>query len=501
MSDQADICLILEGTYPYVSGGVAYWTHDLIQRQPHLKFHLVSINPPKMQQKMIFDLPRNVVGFTDIYLQELPKGSTTISKARREKFFEKVELPLLKLQHFGRLEDLKHVVEVFKEFPEQLGSFMLMESEEAWHMLVRMYLSTMGESSFLNFYWSWRGLLSSFYSILLSDLPNCKVYHAVCTGYAGLLLARAYLETGRPCLITEHGIYTNERRIEITVADWLYDQSSMDLNIDRLSYDRDLKDYWIDTFFGYSRLCYEACTKIITLFKGNQAYQIADGADPSKMLVIPNGVDFKRFSKIIRDTDHQPTIALIGRVVPIKDVKNFIHASAILKEKVPNLKALILGSTEEDPEYFKECEELVRTLNLQETVHFTGKVNTDDYLSKIDIVILTSISESQPLVILEAGAAGIPCVTTDAGSCQELIYGKLDEAPPLGPGGAISPLSNPASIADNSYLLLSDRNFYDACGKAIQERVRKYYNSEDLTREYREIYHNLMQETAKAGVH
>ena len=41
-----DVCIILEGTYPYVSGGVAQWTHDLIQQQQHLTFHLVCILPP-----------------------------------------------------------------------------------------------------------------------------------------------------------------------------------------------------------------------------------------------------------------------------------------------------------------------------------------------------------------------------------------------------------------------------------------------------------------------
>ena len=41
----ADVCLVLEGTYPYVEGGVSSWTHELINRQSHLTFHLVCLLP------------------------------------------------------------------------------------------------------------------------------------------------------------------------------------------------------------------------------------------------------------------------------------------------------------------------------------------------------------------------------------------------------------------------------------------------------------------------
>ena len=136
----------------------------------------------------------------------------------------------------------------------------------------------------------------------------------------------------------------------------------------------------------------------------------------------------------------------------------------------------------------------MKTLNLEDTVIFTGRVNIDPYLEKIDLIVLTSISESQPLVILEAGAAGIPCVATDSGSCQELIYGRTNEIPPLGPAGAICPLSNPSSIAASVALLLKDDAYYQACSKAIKERVRTYYNMGDLKREYSDLYESLFAE-------
>ena len=60
-------------------------------------------------------------------------------------------------------------------------------------------------------------------------------------------------------------------------------------------------------------------------------------------------------------------------------------------------------------------------------------MNVRSYLEKIDFTLLTSISEGQPLAVLEAMAAGRPAVTTDVGSCQELIMGPGDD---FGPGPA-----------------------------------------------------------------
>ncbi len=497
MDDEADICLILEGTYPYVSGGVARWAHDLVTTHKERSFTLVCILPPdEKNPEQKYELPNNIVGVKNLWLQELPEGSLLLKQ--KKDLFQNLEMAILNLQHDkNALQWLQKGLEAIKAARVPLGSRILLNSPEAWQMLLRMYNETMWESSFLNFYWSWRCLLSAFYSILLPELPRAKMYHSLCTGYAGVLLARAHLETEKPCLLTEHGIYTNERRIEVTASDWLSDQRTMDLSVEQIFNIRDLKDFWIDTFSGFSRACYSSCEKIVTLFEGNKEFQVLDGADPDKILIIPNGIDFEHFSSLPRDDSHPPTIALIGRIVPIKDIKSFIYAVKILKERIPNIRAWALGNVDEDPEYFEECLALVNRNNLTETISFTGKVNVEDYLPHIDLLVLTSISEGQPLSILEGGAAGIPCVTTDVGSCSEIIYGRSDEDPDLGIGGASCPLSNPESVSDECYHLLTDRKLYNKCSAAIRKRVETYYNQKDQTIAYRKLYGELISSKEK----
>jgi glycosyltransferase involved in cell wall biosynthesis len=302
-----------------------------------------------------------------------------------------------------------------------------------------------------------------------------------------VMAARAAIETGRPAIVTEHGIYTNERRIEITLADWIYENERGTLSLDFTL--PTLTDMWKNSFLTYSSACYEACTSIYTIYSGNQRLQLADGADPRKMAVIPNGVDVERYADLERRADNpRPTVALVGRVVTIKDIKTFIRACGLLQTQILDLQAWIMGPTDEQEDYYQECLDLVRQEGLEAVISFTGKVNLIDYFPHIDVVVLTSISEGQPLVLLEAGAAGIPCVATDVGACWEMIMGQTDEDPPLGAGGVVTALSSPAATADGIRRLLQDRDFYANCSAALRERTRQYYTKRAMIEAYRGVY-------------
>lgn len=479
---KADICLILEGTYPYVEGGVSTWTHELMLRQPNKKFHVLSILPRDGEVTKKYALPANVVGHTDVRLQKL-RGRGV----RNARSLAALEGPLNNLT-VGRAgwKDMEHIMRILGQFAVRPGEYELLDSEDAWELMEEMYEASFPDSSFLDYFWSWRAIMGGLYSVLLADLPEAGVYHALSTGYAGLLAARAKLETGRPVILTEHGIYTNERRIEVASADWLEENFSRSLTIDETR--RNLRDLWMETFTNYSRIAYAAADEIITLFAGNQAAQRADGAAPEKMKIIPNGVDVQYFSNIRRTPHDRPTVALIGRVVPIKDVKGFIRSCAILREHLPDLRAYIMGSADEDEVYAKECEDVLRHFSLEETVIFTGQVRIEEYLPEIDVIVITSISEAQPLVVLEAGACGIPCVASNVGACEEMILGTEEEKPKLGAGGAVVPLSNPSATAAAVFALLTDRDHYKNCSEVVRTRVATYYTKERQHAAYHEVY-------------
>lgn len=486
-NQKADICLILEGSYPYITGGVSGWAHGLLKEQSHLSFHICSIMPRDGDLTMRYDLPSNVVGLTTIRLNDLPSGAD-INSMLAGRMHRALRDPMEKLtsNKIMQLADLKTIMDVLRSTRADLGTEALLDREEAWHQLVHLYETAFPDHSFLDYFWSYRAIAGGVYSTLLAPLPQADIYHAMSTGYAGLMGARAKVETGKPVFVTEHGIYTNERRIEVTSADWLEATSSKALTIDKPR--RDLRDMWIDSIDNFSRVCYEASDRIITLFAGNQKPQIEDGAPLEKLQVIPNGVDIRRFGALAHRRQASPTVGFIGRVVPIKDVKTFIRACGLLRQTAPDMKAFIIGPTDEDEDYFNECANLVQLLGLENTITFTGQAKVDDYLPMLDVLVLTSISEAQPLVVLEAGAAGIPIVATDVGSCRELIEGTTDETPALGMGGIVTPLASPASTADAIFTLLSDNALYETASNVIRARVEQYYNEGIQHQAYRTLY-------------
>src|SRR5438034_108128 len=70
---RADVCLVLEGTYPYVKGGVSTWVHDLIGSLPDLRFALVHVGSEwGAGTRIRYSLPANVVSLSNLYCREPP---------------------------------------------------------------------------------------------------------------------------------------------------------------------------------------------------------------------------------------------------------------------------------------------------------------------------------------------------------------------------------------------------------------------------------------------
>ena len=486
--EDADVCLIVEGCYPYVPGGVSAWIDWLMRSLPETSFTIVALWPRPMNVKSRYARPDNLRSIEHLYLQEF--GAQPSNRAPKLAGIEHLSEALTRLMTQGGAAALAEVMEKLAVMRQRIALDQLFNSPAAWQLVQEMYRREMPYGSFLHYFWAWRALLGGLFSVLEFPLPKASVYHTISTGYAGLFAARARLETGRPAILTEHGIYTNERRIELLMADWVADTIDKGHALDDPRFD--LRDMWVRAFEAYARTCYETSTGVITLYGDNQAPQRLLGAQPHKLSVIANGIDLTRFAGISQaKASDRPTMALIGRVVPIKDVKTYIEAARLLKSRVPNLRAFVIGPTDEDPDYYAECMALVAEHQLEKTVLFTGPVNILDYLSSIHVMVLTSLSESQPLVVLEAGAAGIPFVATDVGSCREIIEGRRDEVPALGSGGAIVHLADGGEIAGAVEALLSDPEKRSRAGAVLRARVSAHYRSDQAAGAYRDLYGKL----------
>jgi len=135
---------------------------------------------------------------------------------------------------------------------------------------------------------------------------------------------------------------------------------------------------------------------------------------------------------------------------------------------------------------------LVESLDLGSCVKFLGFQSPDDIFPKIGISVLTSVSEGQPLVMLEGYAAGIPAVATDVGSCSELVYGVSQEDKAIGASGAVVPIANPSEFADAAIALLDDEDAWRAARDAAIRRVETYYDEKDMISRYADIYQSQL---------
>ena len=489
---RADVCLVLEGTYPFVSGGVSSWVHHLTTHLPHLTFTLLHISPKRgfYPRGAVYRMPRNVIGLREVYLHDyvLSAKGRPVDLKSKVLFFRALvdDMRAGKSGYFGAfLQALQ------ADGNEGFSSFDLLQTRESWDVLVDTYRQEAGEESFLNFFWTWRYAYLPLFNLLSTKIPKARVYHTISTGYAGLLAAGAKVRHRRPMILTEHGIYTKERRIEINRSDWIQDWDSGELVAERQA--PYFRRWWIRQFTMMSRITYQYADEIFTLYNGNTKEQIKDGADPHRIRVIPNGIDLERFGEAAQAFDERGpndrfTVCFVGRVCPIKDLMTFVSAMRLVADEVPDVRVRVLGPMAEDPDYAEMCMRHARQLGLQSNIAFEGKVDVLEELPKVDVMVLTSISEAQPLVILEAGAVGIPCVATDVGSCSELLYGSSPEDRTLGAGGIVTPMASPGETARAVLQLYNEPALRERMRDAMRARVQLYYDQRDMVAAYDEIY-------------
>jgi len=494
--EMPDVCFLLEGTYPFVAGGVSSWVHHLITQMPELKFGILHLSPRKgfYSTSLAYDLPDNVISLEQTYLARPRQGRSWRSSAPKravQAFWEFAAQ--IKCGDSSGFADYVASMQGLDGPTPTAWDFLL--TRDSWRVLVDCYRHEACEESFLNFFWTWHFAYQPLINALTHPMPEARMYHTVSTGYAGIVAAAAHLAYGRPMVLTEHGIYTKERRIEIHSAEWIPESNGNDVLID--SNAPYFKKFWNRHFQIMSQICYEHADEIYTLYSGNTVAQVGDGADADKIFVVPNGIDIEKMAPAAeryddRGANEHFTVGFVGRVCPIKDVRTFVAAMRLVAKEVPDVLVRILGPMDEDPEYAADCQHFAAELDIEENVRFEGRVNVVEELPTLDVLVLTSISEAQPLVVLEAGAVGVPVVTTDVGCCRDLVGGKNLEDRQLGVGGLITPIATPGATARAILQLHADPELRRQMGRNLRARVRRFYAQKDMVRSYRDTYERLI---------
>ncbi|MEY2342358.1 GT4 family glycosyltransferase PelF [Acidithiobacillus sp. IBUN Pt1247-S3] len=491
-ASSVDILLLLEGTFPYVRGGVSSWVNRMIQGFPGHRFGVIFLGSARNEyMAKPYALPENVDYYAEYFLHdsaELPHkrfGATDLATS-----LEPVEVAHAQMRKCiaGKQEDLD-LGAYANNFSVNQQNFLY--SEKIWEYFLARYAEIPDQPPFVDYFWTIRGMHAPLWVIqnALEKAPQAKIMHCPSTGYAGYLGALLSHQQDRPLILSEHGIYTKERRIDLMLARWIQEDEEF---LQRAGHIHYLRQLWINFFALLGRISYRQADSIINLYAGVIPLQVADGASPEKLQTIPNGIAVENFISCRKAyAQRQDVVALIGRVVPIKDIKTFIRAAAVARDQGRSTRFWIVGPTEEDEEYFTECTILLRHLQLQEQVKFLGFRAVTEVLQEVRLTVLSSISEGLPLSVLESFAAGVPVVSTDVGSCRELILG-ADGAHPA-PAGKVVPIAEAQALAKAIYELLDDTAEWQRCSDQAILRVESQYREEQMFSAYRHLYDQALR--------
>ncbi len=463
------VCIVVEGCYPYVMGGVSSWIQSMIESQPDVEFVIQTIITSRKESgKFLFKLPPNVVSVHEIYLQDVD----WVGKRPKHRRMSAAEKRALSNYMTGRNGDMQAFFRFFQTPDLSLNDLLM--GEDFLDIVTEMYNERYPNLQFVDFLWTIRSMYLPLFFTLRAPPPKADFYHCVATGYAGLFGVGAKLLNGGKLLISEHGIYTREREEELIKAKWVQGM---------------YKNVWINYFGLMSQCAYRYADKVTSLFEDVRLLQVEMGCPEEKTIVTPNGINEQNYLDIPGKDADDPyiNVGAVLRIAPIKDVKTLISAFAIAKQSVNNLKLWLMGPYDEKDSYAQECFSLVRALDVKDVV-FTGRIKVSEYIGKMDFLVLTSISEGQPLTILEGFAAKKPTIATNVGNCRGLILGESDT---MGAAGMVLPVMSVSKIADAMVTLARDEKLRAHMGEVGYKRLYAKYTLSHMRVQYTQLYSEM----------
>lgn len=264
------VCLICEGCYPYVPGGVSGWIQMLCSKFSDMEFVIWAIATTREEMsEYSYQIPGNVKEIHTLYL-----GDEAFRKGRHKIALSGAEKEVLKSLMIGAVEEIDWVsiLELIKKYRRYMSDILM--SESFFEICLEEYQRQKSKKVFNHFLWNFRGIYFPLMYILSGDIPKADIYHAVSTSYAGILGSCASYVEKKPFLLSEHGIYTREREEDIIRSRWV---------------EGDFKEIWINFFKKLSYIAYRQADRVTSLFGVNKSLQVELNCPEEKIVIIPNG--------------------------------------------------------------------------------------------------------------------------------------------------------------------------------------------------------------------
>ena len=224
---------------------------------------------------------------------------------------------------------------------------------------------------------------------------------------------------------------------------------------------------------------YQRLDRMVSKFHGP-----APPACGGKVTVIPNGVPAPPRAKTSYDLAGAPRVVFNGRIAPTKFLVEIVEAMALVRASIPTAELHVFGSAE--PRYAAYAERVQQTAGeaAGTTVFFHGaSAATVDRLAEFDAFVVLGQDQGSPNALLEALAAGLPCIANDDGGTKEQVEDDRT--------GLLLPDREPTTLAPAIVRLLTDRALAARLGRAGRDHVLRSFSIDAMVARYESLFASL----------
>ena len=216
---------------------------------------------------------------------------------------------------------------------------------------------------------------------------------------------------------------------------------------------------------------------------------------PSKIVTIYNGIkcngeytEKPSWRSTLSLSSSDVLLGLIGRFHKQKGHIVLLKALPFILKQAPHTHVLFCGEGSEEA----RLKVMAQDLGLEGHVHFVGLIeNAYQMLSQIDIVVVPSLWEGMPNVVLEAMAAGRPVVASRIAGMDEMVV--------AGETGLLCNPGDPHSLADALLKLIKDKSLMKRMGRSGYELVRQRFQTSTMVEQTVQHYRKLLDEDVQTS--
>jgi len=212
-------------------------------------------------------------------------------------------------------------------------------------------------------------------------------------------------------------------------------------------------------------------------------------------LVLGSGIDVEAFQSGISDAttlsalrndlglEGRPVISMVARLLKSKGISEFLQAASLVRREFPEAAFVLIGPpVDGGPSAFP----VSRVQSCSDVLFLGRRSDVSDLLAISDLFVLPSyLREGLPRVLLEAGAVGLPLVTTDLPGCREVVR--------HGENGVLVPARDGQTLASTIFDLLADPARRRRMGQASRELVAENFHLDIVAAAYARIYRQVLR--------